>query len=144
VRTAIAWLISLAVFYALTEDQPYLQENIAAVVLAALGTIVVMVAAANWGSGVRLPAKPLAAALRSFAQIPRGVAIVSARILRALFTGGILRGRTAREPFRYGKSHDAGDVGRRALTTYGTCLAPDTILVAFVAEDDEVLIHRVR
>jgi len=142
-RTALFWLIALTVFYALTADQPYLQENVAAVVLAAFATILVMVAAANWGSGVFLPWREVAELHRPIAHLPRAVAIVSARVVRAVFTGRILRGRKSRSPYRYGRDKSARDVGRRAVTSYNLNLAPDSMLVAFVPEDDEIVVHRI-
>lgn len=144
VVSAFFWLIVLAAFYALTEDQPYLQENIAAAGAAILGTIVVMTAAANWETdGVRLPLQKLVELYQVPGKIVSGVLAVTVRILTAAIRGSRLRGRKVRVPFRYGKAHGGADIGRRALETYLECVGPNTMLVAFEKEDDEILIHRI-
>lgn len=143
VVSTFIWLVALAAFYALTEDQPYLQENIAAGGTAILGALVVMVAAANWETdGVRLPLRKLLDLYQVPGKILTGVAVVTARIVVAAVRGKILRGRKVHLPFRYGSQHGAGDIGRRALETYVQCIGPNTMLVTFEKEDDEIVIHR--
>lgn len=141
-RAALWWLISLAVFYALTEDQPYLQENIAAGALAVCGTAVVMVAAANWGGGVRIPFAALRPLYRLFRRIPVGVVTVSSAILRAVLSGSRLGGRIRHVPFGFGEQDDPEAIGRRAVAAFASSIAPNTILVDFAPDDDEVLVHR--
>jgi membrane protease YdiL (CAAX protease family) len=144
VVAAFFWLVALAAFYALTEDQPYIQEWIATGGVAILGTLVVVVAAANWEiEGSRIPARKLLRLWKVPWKVPAGAALVTFEILRAVFRGTI-SGSWQAPPFRYGELKNPVDVGRRAFESYFQCLAPNSMLVDFKKESDEMLIHRVR
>ena len=144
VVAAFLWLVALAAFYALTQDQPYREEWIATGGVAILGTVVLVVAAANWQiDGSRVPASKLNRLLNVPWKIPVGAAIVTFEILKAVFRGA-MSGSWETPPFHYGESKDPVDVGRRALESYLQCVAPNTMLVNFKKETDEMVIHRVR
>ena len=144
VVAAFLWLVALAAFYALTEDQPYIQEWIATGGVAILGTAVVIVAAKNWQiDGSRIPARKLLRLWNVPWKIAAGATIVTFEILRALWRG-TLRGSWETPPFRYGEVENPVDVGRRAFESYLQCVAPNTMLVTFKKGSDELLIHRVR
>ena len=145
VLAAFIWLIALAAFYALTQDQPYIEENIATGGTAILGTLAVMVAAFHWETnGVRLPLKKLAELYKVPALIVTGVSVVTAAIVRAVFTRTVLRGEMYDEPFRYGSQHAGNDIGRRALESYLRCIGPNTMLVEFEKDEDRILIHELK
>jgi hypothetical protein len=142
VLAAFIWLITLAAFYALTQDQPYLEENVAAGGVAILGAVVVMVAGSKWETdGIRLPAKKLAELYKVPVLIAHGVSIVTIAILRAIATRTTLRGRMHEEPFPFGDQNNGNDIGRRALESYLRGVGPNSMLVRFEKEKDEVLIH---
>ena len=142
VLTALVWLVALFLFYALTEDQPYLEENVAAGVLAVLGTILVMIAARNWGTrGACIPPSALPRLRTIPGDILKAVPLVSAAIIGAAIRGRILHGRIETQPFTFGELHDPADVGRRAIESYAVCIAPNTILVEFEPDSNQILIH---
>lgn len=141
VPRAIAWLIALTLFYAATEDQPYFQENVAAVVLAIAGTALAMLVSTRWGGGARIFPRDLARLARVLPRIPIDAARVSGAILAAAVRRRPLRGRNMRIAFEFGILDDPVDTGRRALVSYGVCLTPNTILIAMDRENEEALLH---
>ena len=138
---ALAWLAVLALFYALTEDQPYLQENIAAGVFAICGAAVVMAAATKWGGGVRLPPHYLVRLLPILPRIAIDSVRVSVAILGAAVRGRPLRGRTFTVPFEYGNPDDPVETGRRSLVTYGICVTPNTVLLKMDRDTGTAVMH---
>jgi hypothetical protein len=138
---ALVWLAVLALFYALTEDQPYLQENVAAGAFAICGTAVVLAAATKWGGGVRLPPRYLVRLVPVLPRIAIDTVRVSAAILASAVRGRPLRGRTFTVPFEYGDPDDPIETGRRSLVTYGICVTPNTVLLKMDRDAGTAIMH---
>jgi hypothetical protein len=145
VFAAFLWLVALAAFYALTEDQPYIQEWIVTGGVAILGAAVLMTAAGSWKTkGLRLPSHKLLELYKTPAKIFEGLTVTTAAIFIAIFRRSILRGRMHHQPFRYGETDDGDDIGRRAIESYLVCVGPNTMLVAFEPDKDQILVHKVQ
>jgi hypothetical protein len=80
---------------------------------------------------------------RAFAQVPRGIAVVSLEIVRQTVRPRSTRGRISSRPFETG-NEDGYDLGRRAMAEALGSLAPDSFVIGVDPDRDELLVHRFR
>lgn len=84
----------------------------------------------------------LARSLRAVARIPGDVARVSWAVLQQLVRPRAQRGQLRAVRFRFGRRHDGGDAGRRALAEAAGSLAPNTIIVGIDPQRSLLLAHQ--
>ena len=125
---AVVWAAVVFFAYEILEDSPIPDELVAGAVIAVVAALVAVRLydvcttryAARWSE------------LRRFAGVPwamlRDTGVVALCILRSVADRDALQGKMQHLPMDFGNERDPNDAARRALVTYGTCLAPNTVV----------------
>jgi hypothetical protein len=138
---AAVWCV-LAACYLLFAGQVSSQEIAAGLVATAPATGFAVLLHRARSRRMRLRAPWFRLVGRPLAALFPDVVRVGLRLLRALWRPPDgAAGMVARQPFRYGDA-DAGDAGRRGMTTLALSVAPNGYVMNVPAGDDAVLMHR--
>ena len=140
VKRLLVWATLLFVAYEVLEASPVEGELIAGGIIAVVAAIAVtwlyVVSetrySARWSDLWRLSGVPN--------DVARDTLTVGAAIVRSLVDRNAMKGTVEQIPMEFGAEHGSYAATRRALVTFGTCIAPNTIVC--LIDDRGLFVHR--